>query len=63
MFLLLLIFLFMHLKETGRRVSSWFRLTTEAVMRRLAKEAGAVFNLLHYDEDTGSAVYTFNCKA
>ena len=51
-----------HLKATGRRVSEWYSLTTEVVMERLAREAGADFEMLSYDEETGAARYRFTEK-
>ncbi|MBQ9544065.1 MAG: hypothetical protein IJV00_02925 [Clostridia bacterium] len=51
-----------HLKETGRRVSPCFSLTTDCVFERLAEEAGMKFENLFYDENTGEAKYLFALK-
>lgn len=51
-----------HLKNTGRTVSKWYRYTTEIVMDVLAKEAGFVFSMDSYDDETGAASYTFKTK-
>ncbi len=48
-----------HLHAIGREVSPWFRYTTEVVMKTLADECGARFEMLSYDEETGAAHYTF----
>lgn len=48
-----------HLHKTGRQVSRWYRCTTEDVMKRFAKEAGAEFVMDSYDEETGAAAYHF----
>ena len=48
-----------HLKKTGRTVSKWFSLTTEAVMEALASESGLTFKMEAYDEETGAAKYSF----
>ncbi len=47
-----------HLKATGRDVSPWYRYTTEVVMGVLAEKAGAKFEMVSYDEETGAAKYT-----
>ena len=52
-----------HLRETGRDVSKWFYLTTETVMQTFADCAGLIFNMESYDEETGSAAYSFSKKA
>lgn len=49
-----------HLRNTGRIVSSWFRYTTEIVMETLARECGLSFQMIAYDEETGSAEYQFS---
>lgn len=48
-----------HLKQTGRQVSPWYHYTTEVVMGMLAEAAGAEFAMEAYDEETGSARYSF----
>lgn len=48
-----------HLKSTGREVSKWYRYTTEIVMKTLANDAGYLFVMDSYDEDTGAAAYRF----
>lgn len=48
-----------HLHETGRVVSPWYRYTTEDVMDILAKEIGATFTMIFYNEETGAAEYRF----
>ena len=49
-----------HLKSTGREVSKWYKYTTETVMDVLAKEAGYLFCMEAYDEENGSARYSFS---
>lgn len=49
-----------HLKATGRDVSPWYRYTTEVVMGVLAEKAGAAFEMVSYDEETGAAKYKFS---
>ena len=49
-----------HLRKTGREVSKHFSLTTRTVMETLAGEAGLVFLLEAYDEETGEARYSFS---
>lgn len=48
-----------YLHATGRTVSQWFYLSTEAVMQTLAEHAGLSFAMNSYDEETGSAEYSF----
>ena len=48
-----------HLKATGREVSRWFYLTTEAVMQAIADEVGLAFAVVAYDEETGATQYSF----
>ena len=48
-----------HLKDTGREVSEWYRYTTEIVMKTLANDAGYLFLMDSYDEDTGASAYRF----
>ena len=48
-----------HLKKTGREVSRWYVYTTETVMQVLADEAGYKFEMEAYDEENGSARYSF----
>ena len=48
-----------HLHNTGRKVSSWYRYTTEVVMDVIARETGYVFTMDSYDEETGAAAYHF----
>ncbi len=48
-----------HLKATGRKVSDWYRYTTEIVMEELAKAGGFTFQMKSYDEETGSCEYAF----
>lgn len=48
-----------HLKKTGREVSRWYKYTTETVMETLAAEAGYSFMMEAYDEENGSARYSF----
>ena len=48
-----------HLRKTGREVSKWYVYTTETVMGVLASEAGYSFKMETYDEETGSAKYSF----
>lgn len=47
------------LTENGKWVSPWYRYTTEHVMEALAAEAGAKFEMLSYDEQTGASTYRF----
>lgn len=49
-----------HLKNTGREVSRWYLYTTETVMDVLANEAGYRFEMEAYDEENGSARYSFS---
>ena len=51
-----------HLKATGRKVSEWYRYTTEIVMDVLAQAIGAEFYMDSYDEETGAANYHFTLK-
>lgn len=48
-----------HLKDTGREVSEWYRYTTEIVMKTLANDAGYLFIMDSYDENTGASAYRF----
>lgn len=48
-----------HLRDTGREVSKWYRYTTEIVMKTLANDAGYLFIMDSYDEDTGETAYRF----
>ena len=48
-----------YLKETGREVSKWYRYTTEIVMKTLANDAGYLFVMDSYDENTGASAYRF----
>lgn len=48
-----------HLHETGRKVSRWYRYTTEVVMETLAKENGLQFEMKYYDEESGACEYCF----
>ena len=48
-----------HLKSTGREVSRWFYMTTSVVMDALAKEGGFIFEMKHYDEQSGACEYRF----
>ena len=48
-----------HLHATNRKVSAWYRYTTEVVMDVLARENGFAFTMESYDEDTGAASYSF----
>lgn len=48
-----------HLKATGRKVSSWYRYTTEFVMHELAKAGGFTFIMKSYDEENGACEYSF----
>ena len=48
-----------HLKDTGREVSKWYRYTTEIVMKTLANDAGYLFIMDSYDENTGATAYRF----
>lgn len=49
-----------HLHETGRKVSKWYRYTTEMVMETLAAKGGFHFHMESYDEATGAAAYRFD---
>ncbi len=51
-----------HLHETGRVVSSWYRYTTEFIMKTLADCLDIEFNMQKYDEATGAAEYSFYLK-
>jgi hypothetical protein len=51
-----------HLKATGRKVSEWYRYTTEIVMDVLAQAIGAEFSMDSYDDATGAANYHFTVK-
>lgn len=48
-----------HLNATGRKVSAWYRCTTEIVMEILAMDSGLDFVMEGYDEQTGAASYCF----
>ncbi len=48
-----------HLKGTGRKVSRWYRYTTEFVMEELARACGFGFKMKSYDEETGACEYCF----
>ena len=48
-----------HLKATGRKVSPFYKYTTEWVMKTLAEETGLGFEMLSYDEEDGKAEYRF----
>ena len=48
-----------HLKATGRKLSPWYRYTTEVVMEALAAAGGYTFKMDSYDEQTGAARYYF----
>lgn len=47
------------LVDNGKWLSPWFRYTTECVMEVLAEAAGAKFEMLSYDEQTGACAYRF----
>ena len=49
-----------HLHAIGRVVSPWYKYTTIVVMKLLAEKAGATFEMISYDEETGAAEYRFN---
>ena len=49
-----------HLRATGRKVSPWYRMTTEVVMETLAQAGGFHFKMESYDEETGAARYSFH---
>lgn len=49
-----------HLHETGRKISPWYRYTTEDVMATLAEESGFKFTMVSYDDTTGAASYRFH---
>ena len=51
-----------HLCATGRKVSEWFKYTTQTVMQTLAEKAGYDFAMDSYDEATGAAQYRFISK-
>ncbi len=51
-----------YLKESGRKVSEWYRFTTEVVMAVLARNANADFSMERYDEETGAARYRFDLR-
>lgn len=51
-----------HLKKTGREVTPFFRCSTEIVMETLAEEAGLLFTMDSYDEESGKAAYHFTKK-
>ena len=48
-----------HLLATGRKVSPWYRYTTEIVMEALASQCGLTFTMEAYDDATGAARYSF----
>ena len=48
-----------HLRDTGREVSTWYRYTTEIVMKTLANDAGYLFIMDSSDENTGASAYRF----
>lgn len=48
-----------HLKETGRKVSDYFKYSTETVMETLAEKAHLRFVMKSYDNETGAAEYEF----
>lgn len=47
-----------HLKETDRKISHFYRYTTEIVMEVLVSESGWKFSMNTYDEETGAAEYS-----
>lgn len=51
-----------HLRQTGRRISPWYRYTTQVVMQALADACGIQFCMEFYDEQTGAAHYSFTSK-
>lgn len=48
-----------YLKKTGRKISKWYKYTTETVMEVLAAKTGYKFQMCFYDESTGAAEYLF----
>ena len=48
-----------HLKETGRELSKYFSYGTSIVMQTLAEKGGLSFEMISYDDETGSAKYRF----
>lgn len=48
-----------YLRSTGRTVSSWYRYSTEIVMKTYAQAGGFQFAMESYDEETGAAAYRF----
>ena len=48
-----------HLLSTGRKMSRWYRYTTETVMKTFAEEGGFKFTMESYDDATGAAKYRF----
>lgn len=48
-----------HLRDTGRKVTPWFKYSTSVVMNTLAKYANKTFTMESYDDATGKAKYSF----
>lgn len=48
-----------YLRATGRTISSWYRYSTEVVMKTYAQAGGFRFTMESYDEETGAASYRF----
>ena len=48
-----------HLTSTGRKVSSWFSMTTSVIMECLAKAGKLNFQMEQYEPATGAACYRF----
>lgn len=48
-----------HLSITGRKVSEWYKYTTECIMSVFAEQAGYTFTMHSYDYATGAAHYSF----
>ncbi len=51
-----------HLKETGRKVSGFYRYTTEYVFKTLAENLNLSFVMQNYDDISGASSYTFSVK-
>jgi len=48
-----------YLQKTGRRISNWYKYTTETIMKVFALECEAEFVMIEYDNKTGKSNYKF----
>lgn len=49
-----------HLKNTSRKVSKWYYLTTTVIMERIAQACNANFELIDYDVSSGKTHFKFS---